>query len=46
MGIRVWVVGAEQAIPLNYKALVINEALIDWWNWRSTYDAVVTAAWS
>ena len=44
MGIRVWVVGAEQAIPLNYKALVINEALIDWFNWRSTYDAVVTAA--
>jgi hypothetical protein len=44
MGIRVWVVGAEQAIPLNYKSLVLNEALIDWWNWRGNYDAVVTAA--
>jgi hypothetical protein len=30
MGIQIWVVGPSQAIPDNYKSLVINEALIDW----------------
>jgi len=30
MGIRVWVSGASQAVPENYRSLVINEALIDW----------------
>jgi len=44
MGIRVWVLGNEQAIPANYKSLVINEAIIDWFNWQSTYDQVVTTA--
>lgn len=44
MGIRVWVLGGAQAVPINYKALVINEALVNWFNFRSTYRAVVTAA--
>jgi hypothetical protein len=30
MGIQVWVIGPSQAVPDNYKSLVINEALIDW----------------
>ena len=30
MGIQVWVIGPSQAVPANYKSLVINEALIDW----------------
>jgi Uncharacterized protein conserved in bacteria (DUF2330) len=30
MGIQVWVVGPSQAVPDNYKSLVINEARIDW----------------
>jgi MYXO-CTERM domain-containing protein len=30
MGIRVWVSGRDQAVPENYRSLVINEALIDW----------------
>jgi hypothetical protein len=30
MGIRVWVSGRNQAVPENYRSLVINEALIDW----------------
>jgi hypothetical protein len=30
MGIQVWVIGPSQAVPDNYKSLVINDALIDW----------------
>ena len=30
MGIKVWVIGPSQAVPDNYKSLVINEARIDW----------------
>ena len=30
MGIQVWVVGPSQAVPDNYRSLVINEARIDW----------------
>jgi hypothetical protein len=31
-------------VPENYKSLVINEALIDWFNYTQNYDSVVTAA--
>ncbi len=44
MGIRVWTMSASQAIPKNYKALVVNEALINWFNYRQNYDEVITAA--
>lgn len=44
MGIRVWVSATTQAIPANYKSLVLNEALIDWINGAQNYDQVVTAA--
>lgn len=30
MGIQVWVIGPSQAVPDNYKSLVINDARIDW----------------
>jgi hypothetical protein len=30
MRMKVWVVGPSQAVPVNYKSLVINEARIDW----------------
>jgi hypothetical protein len=30
MGIQVWVIGPSQAVPDNYRSLVINEARIDW----------------
>jgi hypothetical protein len=30
MGIQVWVIGPSQAVPGNYKSLLINDALIDW----------------
>jgi hypothetical protein len=44
MGIRVWVSAASQAVPVNYKSLVLNEALINWFNYQTNYDEVVTAA--
>ena len=44
MGVRVWVTGSAQAVPINYKSLVLNEALIDWFRNGSNYEAVVTAA--
>ena len=30
LGIEVWLFGPTQAIPENYKSLVLNDALIDW----------------
>jgi hypothetical protein len=44
MGVMVWVVSNTRAIPENYKALELNEALIDWFNPMGTYNAVVSAA--
>jgi hypothetical protein len=44
MGIKVWVAGPKQAVPENYKSLVINEALINWFSYQQNYDQVVTAA--
>jgi hypothetical protein len=35
MGIQVWVIGPSQAVPQNYKSLVLDDALIDWWSVRS-----------
>ncbi len=34
MGIQVWVFGPSQAVPDNYKSLVLNDALIDWLSGR------------
>jgi hypothetical protein len=44
MGVRVWVLGSAQAVPVNYKSLVLNEALIDWFNRGNNYAQVVTEA--
>jgi len=44
MGVMVWVAAGKRAIPDNYKALELNEALIDWFNPMSTYNDVVSAA--
>jgi len=44
MGVRVWVLGSSQAVPINYKSLVLNEALIDWFSRGSNYQEVVTEA--
>lgn len=44
MRVLVWVAADARAVPQNYKSLVLNDALIDWFNPRSNYDAVVTQA--
>lgn len=44
MGVMVWVISQARAVPDNYKALELNEALIDWFSPMSTYDDVVSAA--
>jgi hypothetical protein len=44
MGILVWVIGETQAIPSNYRSLVVNEALINWFSYRQNYQQVVTQA--
>ncbi|MEM7448556.1 MAG: DUF2330 domain-containing protein [Myxococcota bacterium] len=44
MGVLVWTLGPARAIPVNYRSLELNEALINWLNPGPTYNAVVTAA--
>ncbi len=44
MGMLIWVLGPSRAIPVNYRALELNDALINWFNPSSTYGDVVTAA--
>ncbi|MBX3274409.1 MAG: DUF2330 domain-containing protein [Sandaracinaceae bacterium] len=44
MGIMVWVLGPHRAVPVNYRSLELNEALIDWLNPNRNYNAVVTEA--
>ncbi len=44
MGVMVWVLGPHRAVPLNYKALEINDALINWFNPMPTYNDVINQA--
>lgn len=44
MGVLVWVLGGSRAIPENYLGLELNDARINWFNWRSNYDDVVSEA--
>lgn len=44
MGVMVYMVAEAQAIPKNYKSLVLNEALINWFNFAPTYNAVISRA--
>jgi MYXO-CTERM domain-containing protein len=44
MGVMVWVLGANRAVPSNYMSLELNEALINWINPNSNYNDVVTEA--
>ena len=44
MGILVFVLAKNRAVPINYKTLELNEALIDWFMPNTTYNAVVSAA--
>lgn len=44
MGVMVWVLGPSRAVPVNYRSLELNEALINWINPAANYNAVVTRA--
>ena len=44
LGVLVWVLGEERAVPTNYLHVQINEALIDWFNGGFNYPDVVTQA--
>lgn len=44
MPILVWVLGADRAVPTNYRGLELNELLINWFNPSSNYNDVVIAA--
>ncbi len=44
MGVMVWVLGQSRAVPVNYRSLELNEALIDWTTGGSNYNQVVIAA--
>ncbi len=44
MGVRTFVLAESQAIPNNYKSLVLNEAVINWFNYRSNYKDVINQA--
>ncbi len=44
MGVMVWVLGESRAVPVNYRSLELNEALIDWTTGGSNYNQVVIAA--
>jgi hypothetical protein len=44
MGVMVWLLSEARGIPKNYKALELNEALIDWFNPTKNYNEVVIKA--
>jgi hypothetical protein len=44
MGVMVWVLGKDRAVPSSYKALELNEALINWFNPNANYNDVVSRA--
>jgi len=44
MGVLVWVVADARAVPENFKSLILNEALINWFDPYGSYRAVVTRA--
>jgi len=44
MGVMTWLLSDTRAVPMNYTALELNEARINWFNASSNYNDVVTAA--
>jgi Uncharacterized protein conserved in bacteria (DUF2330) len=44
MGVMTWLLSDARAVPMNYTALELNEARINWFNASSNYNDVVTAA--
>jgi hypothetical protein len=44
MGVMTWALSSARAVPMNYNALELNEARINWFNAASNYEQVVTEA--
>lgn len=44
MGVMTWLLSDARAVPMNYGALELNEARINWFNASANYNDVVTAA--
>ena len=44
MGVMAWLLSDTRAVPMNYSALELNEARINWFNAASNYNDVVIAA--
>jgi len=44
LGVLVWILGSDRAVPENYLHVRINEARIDWFNGGQNYTEVVTEA--
>ncbi|HWO10472.1 MAG TPA: hypothetical protein VNN80_13365, partial [Polyangiaceae bacterium] len=44
MGVMTWTLSSARAVPMNYNALELNEARINWFNAASNYEQVVTEA--
>jgi hypothetical protein len=44
MGVMTWLLSDARAVPMNYNALELNEARINWFNASANYNDVVTAA--
>ncbi len=44
MGVMVWNVGPSRSAPMNYRSLVINDSLLNWFNPGSNYINVINRA--
>ncbi len=44
MGVLVWILGDDRAVPTNYRHVQINEEYIDWFNAADNYAEVVARA--
>jgi MYXO-CTERM domain-containing protein len=44
MGVRSFFLGAERMVPNNYRHVLVNPLKIDWLNFASNYDEVITLA--
>ena len=44
LGVLVWILGDDRAIPMNYRHVVVNDEYVDWINGASNYTEVVARA--
>jgi len=44
LGVTAWIIGPHRAVPVDYRHVQINEALVDWFNGGFNYLGVISAA--